>query len=219
MMNSQNERIIIFGPSRGLGAAVAEQIHGAETLLIARKISQSKLSEKISGLNHVLDLDLSRKNDQDQAIEASLKFNPHRIFYFIGGGPYGKFAEKNWRDHEWAFEVNFLFPAKMIHALLHSGKKPQIIVTGSAIAESQPDLNAASYSTAKHSLKALMQNLWAEKLDVDLRLFSPGYMDTDMLPKSAWPRDLRKVEDPQKIAQIFLEWALDSQACRHKILE
>ncbi len=218
MLNLQNERIIIFGPSRGLGAAVAEQIQGAEILLIARRISQSKVPHKILGLSHVMDLDLSRKIDQDRAIETSLKFNPHRIFYFVGGGPYGKFAEKNWRDHEWAFEVNFLFPTKLIHAFLHVQQSPQIIVTGSAIAESRPDLNAASYSTAKHAIKALMQNLWAEKIPADLRLFSPGYMDTDMLPKSAWPRELEKVQDPQMTAQIFLEWAFDSLGCQHKIL-
>ncbi len=206
MKNSfQNERIIIFGASRGLGAAVASQIQSANLLLISR--TQSK---------H----DLSREADQQKVLELAQEFSPSRIFYFAGGGPYGQFAEKNWRDHEWAFQVNFLFPAKLVHFFLKSQVSVnQIILTGSAIAESQADKNAASYSSSKHALRALFENIQSENLKFDLRLFSPGYMNTTLLPKKAWPRELEKVLDPTEVAQTFCEWALDASATQHKILK
>ncbi len=210
----QNERIIIFGATRGLGSAVAAQISDAEVLLISRNAS------KKAGSELKLDIDLSRAVDQDLAIEKAKKFSPTRIFYFVGGGPYGLYAEKNWRDHEWAYQVNFLFPAKLIHSFM----KPkdagflQLVVTGSAIAESKTDENAASYSSAKHALKALVENLQPEAKNFDLRLFSPGYMDTGLLPKNSRPRKSNTLLDPAKVATQFCEWVLDSKAARHKII-
>ena len=217
MKNSfQNERIIIFGASRGLGAAVTSQLQGADLLLISRSISKS-----VKPLSIALDLDLSREVDQEKAIHEASRFAPHRIFYFSGGGPYGHFADKNWRDHEWALNVNFLFPAKLMHFFLKtpSPQLKQMIFTGSAIAESQPDKNAASYSTSKHALRALLENIWSEGLQIDLRLFSPGYMDTDLLPKKSRPRELEKILDPTEVAQTFCDWALDPKASLHKILK
>ena len=206
MQNSfQNERIIIFGASRGLGAAVASQFAGAELLLLSRKLS-----------GH----DFSRDADQDKVVELARNFNPTRLFYFAGGGPFGSFSEKNWRDHEWALKVNFLFPAKLIHIFAKDPQNlRQMIITGSAIAESAPDENATSYSTAKHALKALFENLQKEKLNLDLRLFSPGYMDTDLLPQKSWPRELEQVLDPTEVAKTFQFWALDPEGPRHKILK
>lgn len=204
MQNSfQNERIIIFGASRGLGAAVASTVKSAEVLALSRKLS-----------GH----DFSREADQEKAIELAQKFLPTRLFYFAGGGPHGAYTEKNWRDHEWALKVNFLFPARLIHLFSKVGIE-QIIVTGSAVAESQPDKNATSYSAAKHALKALFENLQNEKLNFDLRLFSPGYMDTDLLPKNSWPRELENVLDPAEVARSFCDWAFDLNGEKHKILK
>ena len=172
------------------------------------------LSRKLSG--H----DFSRDADQDKVIELARSFNPTRLFYFAGGGPFGAFSEKNWRDHEWALKVNFLFPAKLIHVFAKDPQNlKQLIVTGSAIAEAKPDENASSYSTAKHALKALFENLQKEKLILDLRLFSPAYMNTDLLPQKSWPRELEKVLDPTEVAKMFCSWALDPEGSRHKILK
>ncbi len=213
----QNERIIIFGASRGLGAAVGSIIEASELLFISRKISKN---QNLSSNVKAIDLDLSREADQEAALSAASNFSPTRIFYFVGGGPFGQFAEKNWRDHKWAFEVNFLFPAKLIHHFLKQTESQvkQMIFTGSAIAESNIDKNAASYSASKHALKALFENLQMESKNTDLRLFSPGYMNTDLLPKNAWPRELEKLLDPTEVADQFCAWALEPKAARHKII-
>ncbi len=214
----QNERIIIFGASRGLGAAVTNCILGAELLLVSRTMSKGA---KLKNEAKCLDLDFSRIADQQIALERAREFAPTRIFYFAGGGPYGRFSEKNWQDHEWALQVNFLFPAKIMHLFLkkQDADLRQIVFTGSAVAESKPDENAASYSTAKYALRALFENLRSEPSKIELRLFSPGYMDTRLLPKNAWPRESGKVLDPTKVADEFCEWVLDSTAAHHKIID
>ncbi|MBK7960771.1 MAG: hypothetical protein IPK04_05925 [Bdellovibrionales bacterium] len=74
----------------------------------------------------------------------------------------------------------------------------QGIFIGSQIAERNPDINAASYTAAKHALLGIISTLQKEALEGkdtkkaslahDLRLFSPGYMNTSLLPPTAWPR-------------------------------
>jgi short-subunit dehydrogenase len=146
-----------------------------------------------------------------------LQERPERVFYLAGGGPHGNYAAKRWRDHQWALELNLLAPMRLAHQLLNRfpQNSPQLILCGSAIAESNGDVNAASYAAAKHGLKGLFSSLYLENPEWDLRLFSPGYMDTELLPKSA-PVRYKKVWDPSEMARDLLEWA-KIPGERHKV--
>ncbi len=147
----------------------------------------------------------------------ALQFQAQKLFYVAGGGPYGPFENKKWSDHQWAFKVNFLCPAFLLHQLMLSNTCRQIVMVGSAIAESKPDIHAASYAAAKHALKGLVTSVQAEQkkmsqAQIDLRLFSPGYIDTPMLPANAWPRQLALEEQasliasPIALAEKLLDW-------------
>ncbi|MCB0343411.1 MAG: SDR family oxidoreductase, partial [Bdellovibrionales bacterium] len=144
------------------------------------------------------------------------EFQPEQIIYVAGGGPFGRFHDKKWKDHEWAWQVSFLTPARLLHWAGGQKQLKQFIVIGSSVAEDNPDPNAASYASAKHALKGLVTSVQKEDPPFDLRLFSPSYMDTDMLPPSSWPRrEGLKLRDPNEIAREFWDWALNDDGPKH----
>lgn len=106
------------------------------------------------------------------------------LFYVAGGGPHGNFFKKAWRDHLWAWQVSFLSIARLLFLIPKSILSiKRVVIVGSAIAESQGDPGAASYSAAKHALRGLVDSIVKEESSVEVKLFSPGYMDTDLLPQ------------------------------------
>lgn len=196
MKIQQNEKWILCGASRGLGKSFLE---------IAQKNSVEAIS--ISRKSAVV-ADFTQKEKWPEIIEQIREMNPTRLFYFAGGGPHGPYAEKQWKDHEWAYKLNFEFPAFLLHSLWKDENIQQLTFVGSSIAESNADPGAASYAAAKHALKGLVSSLQGEKnLNVDLRLFSPGYMDTQLLPANAWPRQQANlVKDTRVVAQTLWDW-------------
>jgi len=143
------------------------------------------------------------------------KFSPTHIFYIAGGGPHGLFASKSYKDHLWAYRLNLLAPAKLIHWALNNLSLKQLIITGSSVAEGKADPLASSYASAKHGLKGLVASLREEKLNVDLRLFSPPYMETDLLPKNSEPYSKGQVKSSAEIAKLFYEWSNDANGLWH----
>lgn len=226
MKLSSQEKIMGLGVSRGLGRATllspAVLKSGAELSLISRKITQlQELQFELAtqGISaNAYDLDLAQNANLENLFNLIEGFQPTRIWYFAGGGPHGDFASKNWPTHEWALQLNFLTPAKMLHHLLEQ-KLPnlkQVMFVGSDVAESRPDKGAASYAAAKHALKGLVTSLQLENPYFDLRLASPGYMDTDLLPRNAWPREKGLVSNPQVVAERLVQWLENSDdANRH----
>ncbi len=208
-----------LGCSRGLGRAVTlemdQQGHLEQALLCARKQeSLSTLATELKCDSEIEVLDFSQRPSVEILLAALRTHRPQRIFYFAGGGPYGLFASKAWKDHLWALQVSFLTPSEVLHRLLSDQQfdfVKQIIFIGSRIADSRPDPMASSYASAKHGLKGLVESLQGEDLGVDLRFFRPGYMNTDLLPKNAGPRTqgTSEVLEPQNVAKDFVKWALD----------
>ncbi len=191
------EKIFALGASRGLGLAVVNRLKGEnEIFCVSRKSPEFKLDfSKPDGQRRVLDLISEKK--------------PERVFYFAGGGPFGEFHLKEWKDHQWALEVNFLFPARLLHAVLAaSAGVKQIVFVGSLIAENKAHPFGASYGAGKSALRALIDSINKEaRQSVDIRLFSPGYMDTEMLPKNAYPRrEGLRLLSPDFVAEKFCDW-------------
>ncbi len=200
-------KIAILGASRGLGAALVQHIHleSPESVLILFSRDLEKLKSLGSQLDWIQPADLSKTEDQKKIIQALKEFMPNIVYYVAGGGPFGRYEEKDWKDHAWAFEVNFLFPAKLIHELLSEQCfKPdlrKIIVVGSAIAGQKPDPKASSYAASKHAIRGLVHSIQQENPVVEVELFEPGYMDTSMLPQNAWPRQQGLVRNPNEEAR------------------
>ncbi|MCE3010926.1 MAG: SDR family oxidoreductase [Proteobacteria bacterium] len=195
------KRILCVGARRGFGKAVGD--------LLSSQAVVYRTSRRYEDKEYEWKLDASLEDSRKAILQKIQQTEITKVFYFAGGGPYGPFALKQWKDHEWAWRVNFETPAFLLHAFL-SGSVPQleqVIFVGSGIAESQPDPGAASYSAAKHALCGLITSLQKESPPFDLRLFSPGYMDTEMLPPNARPRQPgQRILNPQEMAVQFLKW-------------
>lgn len=210
-------RIAVLGSSRGLGRAFIkvgnDLFPGAEVLAVARKreLLEEVAAESSNLSVEVLQADFASSEGQNKTLAALKEFRPERIFYFAGGGPFGAFGAKGWKDHQWAFEVSFLFPARLVHEVLQwpEDRRPhQLVWIGSAIAEEKADPMGTSYAASKHALLGLHRSLTAEGSSIDLRLFSPTYMDTEMLPSNSYPRRMGlKLVSPEDAARALWDWA------------
>jgi short-subunit dehydrogenase len=203
-------KVFIVGARRGLGKHIAEvwkKHYPQDTLL-----GSSRQTEK----DLLFRCDLAKAEEVDGLLQFFDKEQPERVFCVAGGGPHGEFISKDWKDHQWALSVSLLSPLKIAHHCLRSQYCKQVILVGSAIAEELPDPLAASYSAAKHGLKGFVSSVVAEGVGTkDLRLFSPGYLDTAMLPVNAAVRAKGKVLSPALAAEIFVKWASEPQAAWH----
>lgn len=210
-MENQIQRLAILGASRGLGWATYQKmsVRFSETqfFLVSRKIQNCHVGNNTETLVQ----DFSKKPISPEFLQALIQFKPTQIIYCAGGGPYGVFESKKWADHEWALNVNFLYPAQLIHEILNHVSEFKDLKSftsiGSDIAEARPDEKASSYCAAKHALKGLMTTLQIEKsTHVQFKLFSPGYMATDLLPANSTPRETNKAESPEKVAEKLIDF-------------
>ncbi|MGE3973321.1 MAG: hypothetical protein AB7F59_02210 [Bdellovibrionales bacterium] len=215
-----SEKILFLGASRGLGAATLELVR--QSLPQVQTLLMSRRPQEFQGQSMVANF--SKPEDQKKVLEVLSEFQPTRIFYFAGGGPFGPLQEKEWKDHQWALDVSLLFPAQLIHRCLQTPQNlKQMIFIGSSVAETKPDPFAASYAMAKHGLLGLISSLQGEALNLDLRLFSPHYMDTELLPKNAWPRQNVGLWKVEEVAKLFCHWVFEEKnpagSNWHKTLE
>ena len=206
-------RYVILGASRGLGQALYQNLMNknlaAQFLLVSRKINE----EPTKNHHHTIIFknDFSVLPVAENLLTEIKNFKPTHIIYCAGGGPYGNFETKKWSDHVWALNVNFLFPAELLHVLSTTSilvdHLKKVIFVGSAIAESQPDSKASSYAAAKHALKGLVTTVQLEStLSFKVKLFSPSYMLTDLLPKNSIPRLDNKAESIESAASRLAEF-------------
>lgn len=210
--NISCEKWCLLGSSRGLGRAFA--LMGAD--LMGKNLEIFSSSRKMAALEQlkldmgdkvkscdILACDFTNKSQREELLNKLEDWKPHRLFYFAGGGPFGAFEAKEWKDHQWAYELNLLFPAQLLHRSFEWPELKQWILIGSAIADAKPDPNASSYSSAKHGLRGLVESLKLESKR-DIRFFSPGYMDTSLLPPQARVRQTHKVESTEAVAELIL---------------
>lgn len=210
-METKN-RIVILGSSKGLGYQTYRQLHqlypDAEFLCISRRIQQAELFDR----TQILAADFSKSPIDPSIFETIRNFHPTDIIYSAGGGPYGFFQDKKMSDHEWAIHVNFMFPMALIKNLADLNLR-QMIFIGSSIAENQPDPKAASYCAAKHALRGLVTTLQLENtLPLKVRLFSPGYIQTDLLPAHSLPRQQGLARPVAEVAEELVKFFASEQA-------
>lgn len=215
-MQNADKKIVILGASRGLGSATYQALNlkypDAQFILSSRKIENCQTY----GNTKKIVQDFSKTPVDTIFFNEIKNFNPTEIIYCAGGGPYGNFEIKKWSDHAWALNVNFLYPAQLIYEVLN--KKLEFInlksmtFVGSDIAEVKPDAMASSYCAAKHALKGLVSTLQTEASSkFKIKLFSPGYMATELLPAQSAPRLQNLAENPAEVAKKLVEF-LDSDA-------
>ncbi len=216
-------KIAILGASRGLGSELARKIvrdqDEGSLLLVARNRNNLESIKKellsLAGQKpfkiEIFQSDFSKEQDQERSLQALKTFQADQIFYCAGGGPHGKFSSKEWKDHLWSLQVSLIFPTRLTHWCLLQAQKMdlprQLVLVGSSISEATPEPLGSSYSASKHGLKGLVHSINAEGDTLDLRLFSPGYMDTELLPSGAAPRSQGQVWPKHIVAQKLWHWS------------
>lgn len=194
-MIEKQENWSLLGASRGLGFEFSKLVPTLD-----KEIALFLASRSINSF------DFSKADLFEYYCEKIAETNPQRIFYFAAGGTYGPFQKYAWKDHLWTMNVDFNFPAFLLRYFLNRKQSlKQMVFIGSEIAESRPDPNAAMYCAAKHALKGLVSSVQQENPPIEVILFSPGYMDTQLLPKHAWPREKGLVANPSQIAKELLK--------------
>jgi short-subunit dehydrogenase len=205
----------LLGASRGLGAQFLELLSQKEPESSVLSLSRSQ-PKFAWGLWKAADF--SDPIEQERAIEAILAQKSNHIIYFAGGGPYGRYEKPAWKDHRWAFEVTFLFAARLLHAVLTRAEEPTVLtLIGSSVAEEGGDPGALAYAASKAALKSMCETYHLEKSKVDLRRYSPGYMDTGLLPSGAFPRRYpEQIWPPKEVAEDLYQFIRTGapQSCR-----
>lgn len=216
-MSNIRKKWALLGASRGLGWSTYQELlkrePQSEFLLCSRRIER-RLSDLDSSRTAIEPCDFSKQLEPDFFISLK-KASPTHIVYFAGGGPYDLYQKKKWADHLWCWQTSFLTPAQLIHEVLQSVDSwptlQSLTVIGSAVAGQSPDPKAASYAAAKHALHGLIGSINAEQeVQPKVLLFSPGYMQTELLPAHSEPRLTNRAESPDIVAQQLIEYIENS---------
>ena len=210
---------ILVGGSSGLGLAFARHLISIDSVcdntiqIVSRKPPSGGVPDRLMPRVGFHSLDLAKALDQEKLISQidCLNTSNHsvKLVFFVGGGPFGAFQNKEFKDHQWAWEVSFVAASRLLHsAYTLVPTLSQICFIGSTVAETKSEPLALSYAVAKRALASLVQECQALNPPFDLRLFSPGYMNTRMLPPNSWPRlqKNQKIWEPDTVAKILFSW-------------
>lgn len=226
-ITKNGKKIAVIGAARGLGLSIVREINHSskEYSLFLSSRNSLKLKESLAQIEVedaiTFECDIADETQRQALFQALEVFAPEEIIYCPGGGPWGNFTARNWHDHLWAFQVTFLAAAELLYfAEKNILDCRKVLFIGSQIAESRPDPGAASYSAAKHALLGLCKSIWAEDGRIELGLYSPGYIDTGLLPANAWPRQKEGlVARPSDVARDLLKWFESHNKLGHKLYE
>jgi len=208
---------IITGANQGLGETIARAFvqAGANVMLCAR--DESKLAEvqsKLQGLCktgqrvEAMRADVSKKDDVDRLISASLAMFP-QIHILINNagvyGPKGRIEDVDWNEWVQAIEINLLGSILTAKALLphfrahHYGKIIQL--SGGGATSPLPFISA--YAASKAGIVRFMETLADEvkTADIDVNSIAPGALNTRLL-------DEVLEAGPDKVGKAFYERAL-----------
>ena len=206
-----SNRYVILGGRRGLGRCLSLEI-GARDLGSTQMVSSRKeFSPQVSNAESIT-ADLSKREDWPRLWSQIQEFGASHLVFCAGGGPYGKFGDKDFKDHLWALNVSFVSASFFLHQFLSSDLRQMV---GSHIAEEKVDPMAASYCASKHALLGLISSVQNEYPERDIRLFSPTYLDTDMLPSHSAPREQGLARSPESAAKDMFQWMLDPEGNWH----
>ncbi|MCO5113577.1 MAG: SDR family oxidoreductase [Bdellovibrionaceae bacterium] len=207
---------MVFGSHKGLGAAIVKGLL-EDPHQDSLALSVVGVSRKDEGLWNedprytFLSYDFADEGFYEGLLTQIQIFAPDHIIYCAGGGPFGPYGGQKWNAHQWTYKVNFMWPAQLCWYLAHNFTKTKFTFIGSSIAEAQVgDPAGASYAASKWAMRGLISSL-QEHYPQRFYLYSPGYMDTDMLPPKSYPRvNGDRILNPAEVAEDLVQWLTDS---------
>jgi short-subunit dehydrogenase len=186
-MDLQNARVVITGASRGIGAAMADELAtaGASLTLIARNEQNLAAVAERTGAAMVL-CDVTDADARNAAVTEIEATGPIDVWINNAGlGTVGPFVEQEPADIAAVLAVNLEAPMLLMRsvlpAMLERGQGTIVNVSSMAMAVNTPWF--APYGASKSGLSAFVESLRIELADtgVELMTVEIGETETDML--------------------------------------
>jgi NAD(P)-dependent dehydrogenase (short-subunit alcohol dehydrogenase family) len=219
MMELRGAAVIVTGASRGLGAALAEELgrSGARLVLVSRdRESLGSIAERIrarGGEAHPLVADVSAPDSAARIAGTSAALvGPADVVIHnagtLGPVPLAPLAETSDDDFEQAIATNLLGPFRLTRALVGSmalrGRGTVVLVSSDAA--STPYAGWGAYGVSKAALEQLGR-IWDTELSaagVRFLTVDPGEMDTRMHREAVPEADPSTLARPEQAAARVL---------------
>jgi NAD(P)-dependent dehydrogenase (short-subunit alcohol dehydrogenase family) len=214
-MNLVDRTALVTGASRGLGAAMAEELarRGARVVLVARdEAPLLELVERIrsrGGTAHALPGDVGDKSSiYPLAGAAAALVGPIDLLVhnasLLGPTPLGLLLDTECEDFSRVLEVNLVGPFRLTRAVAGSmalrGRGVVVHITSDASVNVYPRWGA--YSVSKAGLDHLGRLFASELGELGVRFLTvdPGEMDTQMHADAMPDADRATLADPHDVA-------------------
>lgn len=214
-MNLKESTVLITGASRGLGAALAQELasRGAKIALAARRRDAlaavaSDIRDR-GGQAEAFSYDAADPEGGHRlAAQVAAHFGPIDLVVHnastLGSVPLRPLLETDPHDVEAAFAVNLLGPLRLTQAVAGSmalrGRGLLVAITSDAATAAYPTWGA--YGSSKAALELCMRTLAAELEGTGVRvlLVDPGEMDTQMHAAAVPDANRAELSRPETIA-------------------
>ncbi len=193
--------IWIVGASSGLGNALAEQLAEAGNFVVASARSHHELTNlalRYPGKIKPFPLDISRRIDVQDAASQLHEITDYldMVIFTAGICEYEDNLEFAIDRYERIMDVNFFGAVRTLKLALPLLKKSQhkphfAVVSSLSTCVGFP--RAEPYGASKAALNYFMQSLRADlsKIDLDLSLIRPGFIDTRLAKENDFPMPLK----------------------------
>jgi NAD(P)-dependent dehydrogenase (short-subunit alcohol dehydrogenase family) len=217
-MDLKNKGVVITGASRGLGAALADELaaQGAKLALVARgEIELEAVVQRIrnaGGEAHAIVADVGAKDDvyaiagTAAALVGDVDLVVHNAST-LGAVPLRLLADTACEDLERVLAVNVIGPFRLTKAfvgpMLLRGSGLVVHVSSDAAVGAYP--RWGPYAASKAALDHLART-WAAELDgtgVRFLAIDPGEMDTDMHADAMPDADRAWLQRPEDVARTL----------------
>jgi NAD(P)-dependent dehydrogenase (short-subunit alcohol dehydrogenase family) len=215
-MDLQDKAALVTGASRGLGAAIAEELarRGARVVLVARGADElERVAARIrsqGGVAHAIPADISdKKAIYPLAGAAAAMVGPIDVLVHnassLGPTPLRLLLDTACEDLERVLETNLVGPFRLSKIVAGSmalrGEGTIVHISSDASVEAYPRWGA--YSVSKAAFDHLARVFAAELADLGVRVFSvdPGEMDTQMHADAMPEADRASLARPADVAR------------------
>ncbi|EZA62408.1 hypothetical protein DMN91_010684 [Ooceraea biroi] len=193
--------LVVTGASRGIGRQIALTFgslleKGSHMLLLARDLNAlCEVKKSIPPIVNVdavrMDLSKATKTDLEEAILKTLKGTTREAFDRVVlvhnvGSLVAKLLNDVTDVNDWRayYDLNFFVPAVLNAVAMNlfdsKTNTKKLIMTISSIYAVQPFVGSGHYCTAKAAREMYFKVFALENPDVDVLIYAPGFVDTDM---------------------------------------
>lgn len=194
--------ILITGASRGLGRALAEELHDQQLALVARHPFEGPEGALVLAADVGQEAERIVRETRERFGRIDILINNAST---LGATPMPDLMSADWRELARVLHTNVLAP---LHLTQLSRARVVVNLTSDAGLEAYPGWGA--YGLSKAALEHQTRTLAAENPDTVFVAVDPGDMNTQMHREAVPDADLDQLQDPREVARKLARWLLHS---------